>query len=115
MHDDASAGGSGSARDLAAQPERLISAAGGFESLAAEIRTQQVQILSEGEGVDTGHDGLNDAISGFAQAWRHGVRLITDEQERFGDGLRKSVRDYLDVDIDLAYLIQVQTQGLDDT
>lgn len=104
---DAGTGG----RPLKVDRSKLLSASGGYDAIAAQLGGKQVSILTE--TVSSGSPDLDKAIGTYASRWAEGLSVMLSDQGRIADGLRTAVHDYTGVDVDAAYVAQVQTQGLD--
>lgn len=98
-------------RTLKVDRSKLISASGGYDAIAAQLGGKQVSILTE--SVSSGSPDLDRAIGDFAEAWTEGLSVMLSDQAKIADGLRTAVRDYTGVDVDAAYVAQIETNGLD--
>lgn len=98
-------------QELKVEPAKLISAAGGFDSIASEMAAEDVPMV--GDEIDVGNDDLAASLATFASRWQAGLLALIGTQRDTAAALRTAVKGYTGTDVDLAYRAQVQTRGFD--
>lgn len=92
-------------------PSQLISAAGGYDALAGELKEGVIDVLD----VDftTGDDQLDGSLFRFADRWKVGLQALVQAQLDRGRALHYFADEFLGYDVDAAYAFLVKACGMD--